>query len=86
MGWVVNATPEVNSQSQWPMIITVCSVLSALSIACVSARLWIRQRSRGLASDDWMAFVSMIFALIYSIMCIARTPNFSFFFASDSRG
>lgn len=72
MGWVLNATEEVNSQSQYPMIIIVCSILSALSIACVSSRLWIRHKSRGLASDDWMAFASMIFALIYSIMCIAR--------------
>jgi hypothetical protein len=46
----------------------------------VCARLWIRHKNHGLAADDWMAILSMVFALIYSIMCIVRTcipPAFS---------
>ncbi|PHH69009.1 hypothetical protein CDD83_5862 [Cordyceps sp. RAO-2017] len=73
MGWVVNASPEVDAESQYPTIIAICVVLSLLSIATVSCRLWIRATARGLAADDWMAALSMVFALIYSILCIAQT-------------
>ncbi|KAK3301753.1 uncharacterized protein B0T15DRAFT_544519 [Chaetomium strumarium] len=73
MVWVDNATPEVDAESQWRMIITICTVLSALSIAVVSMRLWIRHKNHGLASDDWMAAIAMVFALIYSILCIVQT-------------
>jgi hypothetical protein len=73
MVWVLNTTPEVDSTSQYPMIIAVCTALSVASSACVGTRLWIRHRSRGLAHDDWMAGLSMAFALIYGAMCIAQT-------------
>ncbi|GJN71935.1 hypothetical protein PLICBS_006006 [Purpureocillium lilacinum] len=73
MGWVDNATPEVESLSQYPTIIAICVVLSILSITVVGARLWVRATARGLASDDWMAALSMVFALIYSILCIIQT-------------
>lgn len=72
MGWVLNATPEVNSVSQWPKIITVAVVLCVLSSAVVITRLCIRYRARGLAGDDWMSVLSMAFAIIYSALCIAR--------------
>lgn len=73
MGWVLNASTEVNAESEYPKIIAICVVLSVVSVTGVSARLWIRHKSRGLAYDDWMALLSMLFALIYSMMCIART-------------
>lgn len=72
MTWVQNATPEVDAQSEYPTIIAVCSVLSILSIATVSTRLWIRFSGYGLWADDWFSALSMIFALIYSILCIVR--------------
>ncbi len=75
MTWVENATPEVDAQSQWQTILGVCLSLSVLSIAVVSTRLWIRYKARGLAADDYMSALSMIFALIYSILCIVRTSN-----------
>lgn len=72
MGWVSNASPEVNAESQYPTIIGVTVVMSILSIVIVCSRLYVRQTSRGLASDDWMSTLSMVFALIYSVLCIAR--------------
>jgi hypothetical protein len=39
----------------------------------VMARVWIRHKNHGLAADDWMAILSMTFALIYSLLCIVRT-------------
>lgn len=73
MGWVANATPEVDAQSQWATIFAVCIVLSVLSIGTVCCRLWIRGKARGLAGDDYMAALSMVFALAYSILCIVQT-------------
>ncbi|KJZ73185.1 hypothetical protein HIM_07382 [Hirsutella minnesotensis 3608] len=73
MGWVQNASPAINAESQFPAIITICVVLSILSIATVCCRLWIRVKARGLAADDWMAALSMIFALAYSVLCIIQT-------------
>ncbi|AEO69710.1 cbe84c1b-8afc-430f-a1ad-a8243fd95804 [Thermothielavioides terrestris] len=73
MGWVDNATPEIDAQSDWRTIVAICSVISAFSIAVVSTRLWIRHKNHGLAADDWMATLSMVFALAYSILCIVQT-------------
>jgi hypothetical protein len=72
MGWVLNATPEVNDSSEYPTIISITVVLSILASSIVGARLCIRWKARGLAGDDWMSALSMIFALIYSSICIAR--------------
>ncbi|GAO16711.1 uncharacterized protein UV8b_07931 [Ustilaginoidea virens] len=73
MGWVANAIPEVEAQSQWASILAVCVVLSALSIATVSCRLWVRGNSRGFAGDDYMSASSMVFALVYSVLCVVQT-------------
>jgi hypothetical protein len=72
MVWVDHATPEIDAQSEWRTIVAICSVLSAFSLAIVSARLWIRHKNHGLAADDWMSILSMVFALIYSTLCIVR--------------
>ncbi|KAG5969863.1 hypothetical protein E4U58_001014 [Claviceps cyperi] len=73
MGWVVNASPEVDAQSQWATVLIVCLVLSMLSIVTVSSRLWIRAKARGLAADDYMAALSAVFAFTYSVLCITQT-------------
>lgn len=73
MGWVDNASPEVNAESQYPMIIAICATLSFLSISVFGARLWVRFKNHGLAADDWVAALSVFFALLYSILCIVRT-------------
>jgi hypothetical protein len=72
MGWVQNATPEVEAISQWPMIIPVIAVMTVLSTVVVSLRLWIRHKARGLALDDHFSALSMVFAIIYSALSIAR--------------
>lgn len=72
MGWVDNASPEVNAESQYPTIIAICATLSVLSLAVYGARIWVRLKNHGLAADDWMATLSVVFALLYSILCIVR--------------
>ncbi|KAM0355103.1 hypothetical protein ACHAPU_000962 [Fusarium lateritium] len=85
MGWVLNATHEVNDSSSFPTIIAITVVLSVLASSIVGARLYIRYKARGLAGDDWMSALSMAFALIYSSICIARTTNLqmSYLYTSD---
>ncbi|KAF7559029.1 hypothetical protein G7046_g5126 [Stylonectria norvegica] len=73
MGWVLNATPEENAASQYPMIIAVTVVLSVLAAAVVLARVYVRYGVRRLAADDWMSLLSMVFAIIYSALCITQT-------------
>ncbi|KAG5996482.1 hypothetical protein E4U52_006552 [Claviceps spartinae] len=73
MGWVVNASPEVDAQSQWATVLIVCLVLSVLSIVTVGSRLCIRAKARGLAADDYMAALSAVFAFTYSVLCITQT-------------
>jgi hypothetical protein len=75
MVWVENASPAVDAQSQYQTIIIICVILSVLSITVVMTRAWIRLKARGLAADDYMALLSMVFALIYSILCIVRKSH-----------
>jgi len=72
MGWVLNASPEVEAESQWRLILAVVLVVTLVSIITVCSRLWIRKEARGLAADDWMAAIAMAFAIIYSIICVVR--------------
>lgn len=76
MGWVKNAAPDVEAASQWPMIIPVIVVLTVLSIIIVTWRLWIRFKARGLALDDHFSALSMVFAIVYSALSIARRCPF----------
>ncbi|OTA03472.1 PTH11-like G-protein-coupled receptor [Trichoderma parareesei] len=73
MAWVLNADEAINHESQYPTIVIICAVLSFFSILIVGTRLYIRYHARGLAGDDWMAALSVVFALIYSILCIVQT-------------
>jgi hypothetical protein len=75
MVWVENASPQVDAQSQYLSVIIICVVLSILSITVVSTRLCIRFRAHRLGADDYIAGLSMIFALVYSILCIVRKLN-----------
>lgn len=72
MTWVANASPELDAQSQWRTVVAVCVILSFVAGVIVGMRLWIRARTRGMAADDWMASLSLLFAVLYSIICIIR--------------
>ncbi|KAG8361304.1 hypothetical protein FVEN_g1074 [Fusarium venenatum] len=73
MGWVLNASPQVEQISEYPKIIGITVTLTVLALAIVTARLYIRWKARGMAGDDWMSALSMVFALVYSCICIAQT-------------
>lgn len=60
MGWVHNATPEVNAQSNYPTILGVCFSLTGAMIVVVCLRLYIRIRNRRMAVDDYVMIVTMV--------------------------
>ena len=72
MGWVENASPELNSLSEYPTIITICVILTLLSLVVVGTRLQIRHKARGLVTDDYMVILSEIFVIAYAGLCIGR--------------
>jgi hypothetical protein len=60
MGWVYNATPEVEAESQYRLILGVCLSLTMLMVITVSLRLFVRGQSGRLAAADWVMAGSMV--------------------------
>jgi hypothetical protein len=75
MGWVEHVTPEIDQKSQWRMIFAICTSLSVVSSAIVLTRVYVRHKNHGLAADDWLSILSMIFCVAYAALCIARTSQ-----------
>lgn len=75
MPWVANATPEVDASSQWRTIVAVCVVLGVVSMVIAGMRVYIRAKARGMGADDAMATLSLVFAILYSIICIIRKSH-----------
>ncbi|KAL2123697.1 hypothetical protein VTJ04DRAFT_62 [Mycothermus thermophilus] len=73
MGWVEHVTPEIDQKSQWRMIFAICTSLSVVSSAIVLTRVYVRHKNHGLAADDWLSILSMIFCVAYAALCIAQT-------------
>ncbi|KAL8968542.1 MAG: hypothetical protein Q9183_002417, partial [Haloplaca sp. 2 TL-2023] len=72
--WVRNASPELNQQSQWPMIIGVAIVLLLISTAVVLMRGYTRHRIlRSLGADDYVIFATQVCSIIYGGLCIGQT-------------
>ncbi|CAG8904116.1 unnamed protein product [Penicillium egyptiacum] len=59
MGWVHNASPEVEAASQYRLILGVCLSLTVLMIITVSLRLFLRARASRWAAADYVMVVSM---------------------------
>jgi hypothetical protein len=60
MGWVYNASPEVEAASQYPVILGVCISLTILMIITVCLRLYVRAQASRLGSADYVMVVSMV--------------------------
>lgn len=60
MGWVLNASPEVEAISQYPVILGVCVSLTVLMIVTVCLRLWVRGQASRLGAADYVMVVSMV--------------------------
>ncbi|KAJ5768781.1 hypothetical protein N7520_003340 [Penicillium odoratum] len=71
--WVFNATDEVEAVSQYKLILAVCLTFTSLMVIVVSLRLFLRAKANRLLAADYVIFVSMIFSIIYSALCIAQS-------------
>lgn len=60
MGWVYNASPEVEAASQYQLILGVCVSLTVLMIITVCLRLYVRAQASRLGAADWVMVVSMV--------------------------
>jgi hypothetical protein len=60
MGWVYNASPEVESMSKFPDIIAVCIVLTSLMALIVSTRIAVRLQQHRTGLDDYIMAVAMV--------------------------
>lgn len=60
MGWVYNASQEVQAESKYPKIIAVCITLTLLMTLTVSTRIAIRWVQHRTGPDDYIMAVSMV--------------------------
>lgn len=58
MGWVYNATPEVEAASQYRLILAVCISLTVLMVIVVCLRLGMRASRIG--ASDYVMVVGMV--------------------------
>ncbi len=68
MGWVLNASAEINSLSKYPTIIAVCIVLTLLMIAVVFLRIYVHFQAREIRADDYVIITSMVRELSMSLI------------------
>ncbi|PWY84765.1 integral membrane protein [Aspergillus heteromorphus CBS 117.55] len=73
MPWVHHASPAVEAESQYRLILGVCLGLTLLMVTTVCLRLAIRFHARRLEASDYVMVVTMIFSIIYSALCIAQS-------------
>ncbi|KAI5361685.1 hypothetical protein Slin14017_G084180 [Septoria linicola] len=71
MGWIANASPELEHQSRWRSIMATTLVFTVLMIIVVALRFWIRRRI--LHKEDWLTLGTMIVSIIYSASVIVQT-------------
>lgn len=60
MGWVYNATPEVEAVSDYRVILGVCLSLTVLMVVTVCLRLVVRAQASRLGAADYVMVVSMV--------------------------
>ena len=68
MGWVQNASPEVDAASNYPTIISVCISMTIFMTSVVSVRIYVRAFLLKLMGiDDW--------TIIFSAVSLARVSR-----------
>jgi hypothetical protein len=60
MGWVHNASPEVEAASQYRLILVVCLTLTILMVITVSMRLFLRAQANRWGAADYVMVASMV--------------------------
>ncbi|KAF2228088.1 hypothetical protein BDZ85DRAFT_11772 [Elsinoe ampelina] len=71
MGWLYNATPELEAESSWENIFIAGVILTPLMTLVVSLRIWSRWKM--LAAEDFVVVFSAICSIIYVALSIMQT-------------
>ncbi|KAH1546419.1 hypothetical protein KXX57_003739 [Aspergillus fumigatus] len=71
MGWVFGASPEIDAQSRYPVILGVCISLTLVMVATVCLRLFVRIKLGRFDASDYVMVFGMIFSIIYNALCVA---------------
>jgi hypothetical protein len=58
MGWLVNGTPELEAKSEYRLVIGLCVFSSALMVAAVATRCYVRRARFGL--DDALVLLGAV--------------------------
>lgn len=59
--WVIGATPALEAQSRYPMIVTVICVVTGIMCITVGIRAWVRAHIvKNVGVDDWILFASAV--------------------------
>lgn len=67
MGWVYNATPDVEAVSQYPVVLGVCLSLTILMVITVCLRLFMRAQASRLGAADYVMVMSMVSSCLHNI-------------------
>ncbi|GFF24777.1 LOW QUALITY PROTEIN: hypothetical protein IFM46972_01175 [Aspergillus udagawae] len=78
MGWVHNASPEIDAQSRYPLILGVCITLTVLMVITVCLRLFVRIKLGRFGAADYVMVFGMIFSIVYNALCISLHHRFSY--------
>jgi hypothetical protein len=66
MGWIQNASPEVDAASNYPTIIAVCISVTAFMMIIVSLRLYVRAHMlHVMGLDDWTILFSAVGLVVH---------------------
>ncbi|KAF4219556.1 hypothetical protein CNMCM8980_009375 [Aspergillus fumigatiaffinis] len=76
MGWVHNASPEIDAQSRYPLILGVCITLTLLMVITVCLRLFLRIKLGRFDASDFVMVFGMIFSIVYNALCIAPESRY----------
>ncbi|APA11569.1 hypothetical protein sscle_08g063390 [Sclerotinia sclerotiorum 1980 UF-70] len=72
--WVYNSTPEINAQSNYPLILEASFPLLVLMLITVGTRLYVRVRTvRGIGADDWAVVTAAICSIVYNACTISQS-------------
>ena len=75
MNWVHNASPEIDAQSRWPIILGICIALTALMTTTVGMRLYVRAfMIKSMGIDDYVMLFSCV--SIYEALSTRRLTKF----------
>lgn len=61
MRWVIDYPANIEVQSRYPTIVSVCVIFTSLMVAVVACRFYARNRSsRGLWVDDYIILLTTV--------------------------